>query len=115
MNFSIEQVENVQIIKANNLLLEYENNQLLLEIDALIEEGKKHFVADLSSLNFINSIGLSFLLSVLTKTRNAGGDLHVSNIQDQVAKLFIVTKLKSLFVFFESNRAAIDAFKTKLN
>ncbi len=72
-------------------------NEIQTEIDEYIAKGNKEFALDLSELAFIDSVGLSLLITILTKARNAGGDVSLLNPSTKVEKMLIVTKLQHLF------------------
>ncbi len=72
-------------------------NEIQAEVDNYIAKGKNEFALDLSDLAFIDSVGLSLLITILTKARNAGGDVSLLNPSTKVEKMLIVTKLQHLF------------------
>jgi anti-sigma B factor antagonist len=45
--------------------------------ERLLEEGHKNFVADLSSVTFLDSAGLSALISLLKRARYLGGNVVI--------------------------------------
>jgi anti-sigma B factor antagonist len=50
-------------------------------------------VVDLSGVEFIDSSGLGALIGELKKARQAGGDLRISGVTDQVATVLRLTNL----------------------
>jgi len=97
MTYSIQEQQEVQILAVDNLISEFENRQILQKVAHIIENGANRFVIDLSKLRFLNSAGLNFLISVLTKSRNAGGDTVITNVSEDASKLLVLTKLKHVF------------------
>lgn len=71
--------------------------QLQHEIEERIASDKTRFVFDLTRLEYLNSSGLNVLVNVLTKSRNAGGEMVICKVPSSVKELFIVTKLSSVF------------------
>lgn len=67
-------------------------------------------VVNLSGVHFIDSGGLSALISALKRCRQAGGDLHLSNLQQPVRIIFELTKLQRAFEIFADEKEAIAAF-----
>lgn len=108
MTYSISDKDSVQILEVNDLLNEYDNNQILLDVKNRIENGLNRFVIDLEHLKFMNSVGLNFLINIMTHSKKFGGDLAVANASDQVVNLLEVTKLKS---FFKLTPSVEDALK----
>ncbi len=87
----------VVITLDGNLLGAPESSDLLEKVADSINDGKTKFAIELQAVKFINSSGLSFLLTVLTKARKAGGDIVLVGITEQLSKLLIITKLNSIF------------------
>jgi anti-sigma B factor antagonist len=67
-------------------------------------------VVNLSGVHFIDSAGLSALISALKRCRQAGGDLRLSNLQQPVRIIFELTKLQRAFEIFASESEAVAAF-----
>jgi anti-sigma B factor antagonist len=67
-----------------------------------VEEGIKILVIDLEKVRYISSSGLGLLITLLTKMRNAGGELYLTAPSEHVKKLLIITKLNGIFQVFDS-------------
>ena len=76
----------------------------------LVEKGNKKVVADLSQVNWMNSSGLGILISALTTTRNAGGELKIAAATEKIKKLLIITKLTNVFTLYETVDEAAASF-----
>ena len=90
-----------------NLLGEADSQPTLEFIQNQIGEGHKHFVLNLTLPKYVNSTGLSVLLT-LSKSRNAGGDLVLVNIPEQLRQLLQITKLIDVFTECSSDKEGID-------
>ena len=88
---------------------------MLEEVEHLILKDCKSFVISMESTRFLNSTGLNVLISVLTKSRKAGGDTYVCCVPEKINELFNITKLNSVFTISPSVDEAISLFKAKLN
>ena len=82
---------------SGNLLGEKDAAPILESVGTSLEHHSNRFVLDLSDMRYINSTGLSVLLTVLTKSRNAGGDMVIVNIPEQLSNLLKITKLSDVF------------------
>ncbi len=102
MVFSFTPHGQTQVLKVSNISVPQHNRNILGRVERLIEDGAKEFIVDLSDIDFINSTGLSFLVSVLTKTRNIGGETSLLHVSEQVSKLLVITKLQSFFNIYEN-------------
>jgi anti-sigma B factor antagonist len=60
----------------------------------------------------MNSTGLGILISCLTTLKNAGGELKLSNVTDNIKSLLTITKLVTVFDTYDSSDEAIAAMKS---
>jgi len=97
MTYSISERNAIQVLEVQNLFNELDNKEILTDIQGRIEQGSNNFIVDLSNLDFMNSVGLNFLISMMTKSKKSGGDMTIVNANDQVISLLEITKLKNLF------------------
>lgn len=64
------------------------------------------FLVDLSEVRYISSSGIGLLITMLTKMRNAGGDVYLTTPSEHVKKLLIITKLNNIFTVFSTMEEA---------
>ena len=76
-------------------------------IKELIDEGRTEIVCDLREVSFVDSSGLSALVSGLKATREQGGFLRVAGANEQVARIFKLTMLDRVFEMYASADAAL--------
>ncbi len=67
-----------------------------------LEAGIKTVVIDLEKVRYISSSGLGLLITLLTKMKNAGGELFLTAPSEHVKKLLLITKLNGIFTVVES-------------
>ena len=79
--------------------------------DDFIAQGITNQVLNLENVRLLNSIGLNALIKILTKTRNAGGDLTIVNISDKINQLLLLTKLNTVLNIANSIEEAVLSFK----
>jgi anti-sigma B factor antagonist len=94
-----------------NLLGEHTNAPVMELIKQNLESGNKKVVFNLADMKFINSTGLGMLMTALTKTRNAGGELSLCSLPDQMKKLLQMTKLETIFNIQPDEATAINFLK----
>ena len=74
----------------------------------LTEEGRGvNVILDMGELLYMNSTGLNIMISVLTRTRKAGGQVLLANISHGVRQLFVVTKLDTVFPILDTVELAL--------
>jgi len=108
VNYSITQHNAVQVLSINSLLDEWQNRQILKELQYKIDQGDNEFVVDLAPLNLVNSIGLNFLLALSSKTKKRGGALVLANVSKRVQRILDITKLSSVFTVCPTVEKAIN-------
>lgn len=109
MNYSISQQDTVQIVSVQDLLSEFDNKQILNDIESHLNQGLNKLVVDLSRLDFMNSVGLNFLITLMSRSKKTGISLAVANPSNQVIQLLEMTKLKSFFTLKPSIEDALKA------
>lgn len=74
--------------------------------------GRATLVLDLSGVTFIDSTGLSVLLSGMKRLREAGGDLLLVIENPQILRIFEITGLTGLFrILPDLERARVAALE----
>jgi len=63
----------------------------------IVEEGCYQLLVDCKTLDFIDSMGLGAMISLLRKVRMHQGDLKVAHLNPDVRSVFEITRLDRLF------------------
>lgn len=75
----------------------------------LAAKGVVHIVADLSSVEFLDSTGLGVLVGGLKRLRTQDGSLSLVMTTDRISRIFKITGLTAVFASHDSVQAAITA------
>ena len=103
---------NVVVLKfVGSLLGEPDTTKVRRKVRRLVEEEVRKVVVDMSDLRWINSDGLGSLIAGLSSLRNAGGDLRLAKVSDNVQKLLRITGLAKVFKVYSTVDAAVNRFK----
>lgn len=70
--------------------------ELKADVTAMVGQGYKHYVVDLSSLSFLDSSGLGALVGLLQSVE-AGSHVCVCGINGVVKQLFEITHMTKVF------------------
>ena len=97
-----------------NLLGEHSNGPVMDLLKENIEAGNKKVLFNLTDMKFINSTGLGMLLTSVYRTRNAGGEVALCCLPEQMKKLLTMTKLESVFNI-QPDEASALLFLNQLN
>lgn len=76
-----------------------------------LQDGVKNCIIDLNEVRYISSSGIGVLITVLTKMRNAGGEVYLVSPSEHVKKLLIITKLNNIFNVFDTLDEVLDQVK----
>ncbi|SEG24249.1 anti-sigma B factor antagonist [Nonomuraea solani] len=79
------------------------------QIVDLAAKGVVHVVADLSSVEFLDSTGLGVLVGGLKRLRSQDGSLALVMNTDRITKIFRITGLTAVFPSHSSVQDAIKA------
>ena len=77
-----------------------------------LDRGERKFLLNLNGVGYVNSTGVGIIVSVYSSVTGAGGQLKLSNANDKVARLMMVTKLLEVFDSFDNEAEALRAFET---
>ncbi len=72
-------------------------------------KGFRHLVLDLGDVRYINSAGLSCLITLSDAMTGRGGGLHLANAQPKVKVVFDLMGVTSFFKLHKSVGAALEA------
>lgn len=86
-------------------------DEMMKEIETAVVAGESFIVLNLADLKYLNSSGLNILINILTKSRKAGGDVAICNINKKINELLVITKLNSVFNVCDSEEKAISTLK----
>jgi anti-sigma B factor antagonist len=82
-------------------------SSLRARIDELIEGGSGRLVVDLNAVGFMDSSGLSALVSGMKGMRVAGGEFTIVCGAESIRKMFTVTGLDQVFTIRRAIAEAI--------
>ena len=102
---------NVVILSLSGKLIgQKEIEQLYFQIRQLQENNVNRIVLNLEQLDWMGSLGLGALISCMTTMRNAGGDIHLCNLNPKLRSLLKITKLELVMPVFDSTDTAVQSF-----
>lgn len=78
-----------------------------------ISGGTPRLVVDMAGVSFIDSSGLSALVSGLRTARQAGGDLRIAAPGSQPTAIFTLTSLDQVFRLYPSVEEAVRDYESR--
>jgi anti-sigma B factor antagonist len=110
MNFEVTRENDVTVVEVTGQLIVGNRQVLKDNVLGLLEEGSRKFLIDFSDTAYIDSSGLGVLVSLSKKIREKGGELRLSNLNEDLRTLFELTKLDTLFLIADSRDQALENF-----
>ena len=100
----------VFVVQVDGQLIVGNRHELKDLIQAALEKGERRLLIDFSRTGYIDSSGLGALVSISKRVREAGGELRLSGLNDDLRSLFELTKLDTLFAITETPEQALTSF-----
>ena len=111
MGFSqIKDASGVAVVQVDGQLIVGNRLELKDLVQAALDQGERRLLIDFSRTGYIDSSGLGALVSISKKIREAGGELRLSGLNDDLRSLFELTKLDTLFAIAETPQQALASF-----
>jgi len=81
-----------------------------LALQATVSAGQHKMVLDMAEVRYIGSAGLRTLAGVLTRNREANGDLKLATLNPKVMRVFQIIGFDKFFSIYDTLEAAIADF-----
>jgi len=112
LELKTEEREDTMIVSLiGNLIDQQQSEEIFLFWEKEMENGRKKFIVDMSDAKYMNSTGLNILINLLTKTRNNGGEVILTNLSEKIKELYMITKLDSIFTITDNLDDAVKKFE----
>ena len=108
MNISNNQYGSVDVVKLPQRLIMENSMAIRKDLLELIATGHRYLVLDLGKVAFVDSSGLSVMVSALKAAHKTGGTVALLNLTDDVRALIELTRMHEVFQIFADEQAAID-------
>jgi anti-sigma B factor antagonist len=100
----------VMVVQVDGQLIVGNRHELKELIQGALDSGERKLLVDFSHTGYIDSSGLGALVSVSKRIREAGGELRLAGLNDDLRSLFELTKLDTLFAITETPEQALSSF-----
>jgi anti-anti-sigma factor len=102
-------VKGVAVVYPKGYLNNLSGEALVAECGKHARAGVKKIIVNFRDTDLINSIGISFLLTVMEELRDAGGTLCFTEMKKVHLDTFEMLGLTKYFLFFPDEDAALRA------
>ena len=100
----------VAVLQVEGQLIVGNRQELKDLVQSALDRGERRILIDFSRTGYIDSSGLGALVSISKRIREAGGELRLSGLNDDLRSLFELTKLDTLFNIADTREAALTGF-----
>ena len=100
----------VTVVKVDGQLIVGNRQELKDLVFAALDKGERRILIDFSQTGYIDSSGLGALVSISKRVREAGGELRLSGLNEDLRSLFELTKLDTLFAIADTPQQALSSF-----
>jgi anti-sigma B factor antagonist len=113
MNIKQRSVNGIEFLEPEGKITMGEGDLAIrARVDELLKQGKNNIVLDLANVPYIDSAGLGQIIRCYTTTRKSGGELKLLNPNKKIVDLLAVTKLVSVFDWYDSEEKVLHSFAT---
>ena len=100
----------VAVLQVEGQLIVGNRQELKELVQAALDRGERRILIDFSRTGYIDSSGLGALVSISKRIREAGGELRLSGLNEDLRSLFELTKLDTLFRISPTTAEALAGF-----
>jgi anti-anti-sigma factor len=100
----------VTVIRVDGQLTVGNRQELKATVQAGLDAGARKLLLDGSPTGYIDSSGLGALVTIAKRVREAGGQVRLCGLNDDLRSLFELTKLDTLFAIFPGADEAVEGF-----
>ncbi len=100
----------VAVLQVEGQLIVGNRQELKDLVQGTLDRGERRLLIDFSQTGYIDSSGLGALVSISRRIREAGGELRLSGLNEDLRSLFELTKLDTLFTIADTPQQALASF-----
>jgi anti-sigma B factor antagonist len=112
LKLTTRSVDGVLVIDCDGRIIFGDESGLLRDTVKSLLADNKRIVLNLAGTNYIDSGGLGTLVALYTSAQNSGGSIKLANLTKRVGDLLQVTKLVTVFDVYDSEKQAVESFRT---
>ena len=110
MPFQIETAGDVVVVAVVGQLVVGNRQEFKQSVLDEVERGARRILVDFSETGYVDSSGLGALVSLNKRLREAGGELRLAALNEDMRTLFELTRLDTLFRLYGSRAEARAQF-----
>jgi anti-anti-sigma factor len=111
MKNQVREVSGVRIIELQgNLVMGKDEVQIRETVKALVQEGAKKVLINMSGVKKIDSTGVGELMGCHHSMRLGGGELRLCALSDRIRDVLTISQLITVFKIYDDEKTGIESF-----
>lgn len=110
MSFKLSDHDGITLVEVDGELTVGNRERFKQIVLERVEAGERKFLMDFGESSYIDSTGLGSLVSLSRKIREAGGQMRLTGLNEDLRTLFELTKLDTVFDLADTRAAAMSDF-----
>lgn len=106
------QADEVVVISPRGFINAHTVRQFEQELSRALESGQVKIVINGAGLSYIASAGLGVIMGLVEEVRARGGDIRLTDLNETVHNIFEVVGFDHLYRLFDSEREAVESFRS---
>lgn len=99
---------NVDIVELSGRLVMADAAEARAVLKNIVDNGNGRLALDLVGVSFVDSSGLSVLISAFKAIESRSGKMALANLSPEIQALIELTRLNEIFLVFAEVEAAVD-------
>lgn len=113
LSIQVREVEGVAVVQPEGFINAHTVRQFEASLEGLVAEGRYLILLNCSKLSYISSAGLGAIMGLIETVRGNGGDILLSDLQENVYTIFDTLGFTQLYRVFGCEAEAIQTCAEK--
>jgi anti-sigma B factor antagonist len=113
LSIQVKNLDGVSVIESSGFINAHTVRQFESAMEGLVREGRFKILLNCANLSYISSAGLGTIMGQIETVRENGGDIMLSNLQENVFIIFDTLGFTQLYKVFDSEAEALAAFRSE--
>ncbi len=109
LSIAVRQVGEVAVLLPAGFINAHTVREFEEGLEALVQDGRYTILINCKELNYISSAGLGAIMGLIETVREQGGDILLSNLQENVFAIFDTLGFTQLYRVFTDEDQALAA------
>lgn len=109
LSIAVKQVGEVAVLMPAGFINAHTVREFEEALENLVQEGRYSILLNCKDLTYISSAGLGAIMGLIETVREHGGDILLSNLQDNVFAIFDTLGFTQLYRVFPDEDQALAA------